>query len=339
MNSESVRILRRRPASTAGSAPRVQRKCSCGRPVGADGECEECRKKRLQRRASSGGQSAQEATLAPPIVHDVLRGSGQALDSRVRRQLEPQFQHDFSGVRVHVGGLAAASAASVGALAYTVGRDVVFGAGQYAPGTASGDNLIAHELAHVVQQGGRPFAPGQALEIGAANDPLERQAESTGQRAGSAAAGSTAPRVQRAVDDATAGKPPASAVDANPCAGWLKDQESLSKRAAENYVKAKMPKVAGEVTKIECIPPRDNGAFACTVYFADGTPIRVIVRPDSIVVGKYPILSMNPGDFPLCWYAFSCDAGGQLTLTETKCQGGQQAPGGNQPPPIPPNVA
>jgi hypothetical protein len=67
--------------------------------------------------------------------------------------MEPRFAHDFSGVRVHTDMHAAVSAAAVGARAYTVGHDVVFGAGQFTPGSESGRHLLAHELAHTLQQG------------------------------------------------------------------------------------------------------------------------------------------------------------------------------------------
>ncbi len=75
--------------------------------------------------------------------------------------MEPRFGHDFGRVRVHVGGQAEQSAASLRARAYTVGNRIVFGAGQYAPGTASGRFLIAHELTHVLQQGSTPQPMGQ----------------------------------------------------------------------------------------------------------------------------------------------------------------------------------
>src|SRR5215207_8793318 len=89
----------------------------------------------------------------PPIVHEVLRVPGQPLDAGTRAFMEPRFGHDFSRVRVHTDAWAAESARAVDALAYTVGRDVVFGAGQHAPGTVAGTRLLAHELTHVVQQG------------------------------------------------------------------------------------------------------------------------------------------------------------------------------------------
>lgn len=88
----------------------------------------------------------------PPIVDDVLNSPGQPLDSGTRAFMEPRFGHDFSRVRVHPDVKAAESARAVNALAYTVGNDMVFGNGQYKPATASGQRLLGHELAHVVQQ-------------------------------------------------------------------------------------------------------------------------------------------------------------------------------------------
>ncbi len=102
----------------------------------------------LQRDAAGSSDLA----VAPPIVHDVLSSPGQPLDPATRSFMEPRFGHDFSGVRVHTDGRAAASARDVSANAYTVGHNVVFGAGRFAPETHEGRRLIAHELTHVVQQ-------------------------------------------------------------------------------------------------------------------------------------------------------------------------------------------
>jgi Domain of unknown function (DUF4157)/Protein of unknown function (DUF3238) len=93
------------------------------------------------------------AAVAPPAVHDVLRSPGRPLDPAVRTLMEPRFGDTFQNVRVHADSFAADSARAVGARAYAVGRDVVFARGEYAPGTSSGRHLLAHELAHVVQQG------------------------------------------------------------------------------------------------------------------------------------------------------------------------------------------
>ncbi|MGB8510857.1 MAG: DUF4157 domain-containing protein, partial [Pyrinomonadaceae bacterium] len=83
-----------------------------------------------------------------------LHGGGERLPRDVRSYFEPRFGHDFSGVRVHTGGEAAESAQAVNALAFTMGTNIIFGPGQYAPGTESGKSLLAHELTHVVQQQG-----------------------------------------------------------------------------------------------------------------------------------------------------------------------------------------
>src|SRR6266498_1033707 len=138
------------PSFTPVRTNTLQRKCACGGTPGPDGECAACKAKRLglQRRAANQAEPA----TAPPIVHEVLRAPGRPLDTATRAFMEPRFGHDFSGVRVHTDARAAESARAVNALAYTVGRDVVFGTGQYAPGTGEGKGLLAHELTHVVQQ-------------------------------------------------------------------------------------------------------------------------------------------------------------------------------------------
>lgn len=89
----------------------------------------------------------------PQPVQQTLSATGEPLDRDVRSRMESRFGVDFSGVRIHTDSAAAESAQAVNALAYTVGRDVVFGSGQYQPRTHAGDRMIAHELAHVLQQG------------------------------------------------------------------------------------------------------------------------------------------------------------------------------------------
>src|SRR5215217_2978152 len=86
-----------KPSSAPSNANLLQRKCACGGTSGPDGECAECRKKRLQRSAS--GRT--EPRHAPPIVHEVLRSSGKPLDPEARAFMEPRFQYDFGQVRVH----------------------------------------------------------------------------------------------------------------------------------------------------------------------------------------------------------------------------------------------
>jgi Domain of unknown function (DUF4157) len=90
--------------------------------------------------------------VAPTDVERVLAESGDPLETSLRRDMEGRFGHDFSHVRIHTNSRAAESARAVDSLAYTVGSDVVFGAGQFSPHSAEGKPLLAHELTHVVQQ-------------------------------------------------------------------------------------------------------------------------------------------------------------------------------------------
>ncbi|HEY2290598.1 MAG TPA: DUF4157 domain-containing protein [Thermoanaerobaculia bacterium] len=196
-----------RPEATRGTPKAgrlLQRKCACGGTPGATGECAECQKKRLglQRKESGLGGPA----IAPPIVHEVLGSPGGALDGETRSFMESRFGHDFSRVRVHDDARAAESARTVGALAYTVGRDVVFNAGQYAPRTDGGRRLLAHELTHVIQQGPSATTDGSDLAVSPPDHPAERAADSA---ADAALAGST-PVVGTGTSSQVQRKPPGS---------------------------------------------------------------------------------------------------------------------------------
>jgi Domain of unknown function (DUF4157) len=132
------------PLIARASGSPLQRKCKEGEECGV---CPECKQK-LQRKPS-GEVAASEVPLS---VDEVLQAPGAPLATPLRDFFEPRFGKDFSRVRVHGDARAAESARAVGARAYTVGHDLVFGAGQYAPETLTGRRLIAHELTHVVQQ-------------------------------------------------------------------------------------------------------------------------------------------------------------------------------------------
>ncbi|WP_431284187.1 DUF4157 domain-containing protein [Humitalea sp. 24SJ18S-53] len=144
------------------SAALLQRACACGKKD----------ERKLLRRAQAG---AATSGFAPPIVHAVLRDAGTVLDERSRPLAERILGPDFPQVRIHTDSRAADSATAVGALAYTVGPHIVFGPGRFAPGTAEGDHLLAHELAHVAQQGAAPVPA--SLAIGAPDSAFEAQAE------------------------------------------------------------------------------------------------------------------------------------------------------------------
>ncbi len=90
---------------------------------------------------------------APPRIHD-LKGKGVPLSKDLRDFYEPRFGHDFGGVRVHTSPEAFESSRALNALAFTSGRDIAFARGRFSPGTSTGRRLLAHELTHVVQQGG-----------------------------------------------------------------------------------------------------------------------------------------------------------------------------------------
>jgi len=166
-----------KPTITPIAGNVVQRQCACGQHTSAGGECAECKKKRegMLQRAAINPSPAHDV---PPIVHEVLRSPGQPLDPATRAFMEPRFGHDFSQVRVHTGPQAAESSRAVNALAYTVGRDVVFAAGRYAPHTEQGRCLLAHELTHTVQQGATASANPGRIEPNE-SQVTERQAEAT----------------------------------------------------------------------------------------------------------------------------------------------------------------
>ena len=126
---------------------------------------------------STTAPARQRESSVPAIVHDVLRAPGQPLDFHTRNFMEGRFGHDFSKVRVHADGKAGASASAVNSLAYTVGSNLVFAPGQYSPRTAEGTRLLAHELTHVVQQGGHGSAMQHSLTIGQPNDRYEQEAD------------------------------------------------------------------------------------------------------------------------------------------------------------------
>ena len=107
-----------------------------------------------------------------------VRLGGHPLDPTTRALMEPRLGHDFSRVRVHADGEAATAARAVQARAYTIGRDIVFGSGEYRPATVEGRRLLAHELTHVVQQrGAGEGGLGAQLRIGEADDPREYEAD------------------------------------------------------------------------------------------------------------------------------------------------------------------
>jgi Domain of unknown function (DUF4157) len=127
-------------ATTAFFQPVVQRKCAA-----CEGE-EKVHKK-------EGATVATQTNTAGNYI-GAINGKGQAMDKQTRSFYENRMGADFSHVKVHTGTEAAASAKDINAQAYTYGNHVVFNEGKYQPETSDGKHLLAHELMHVVQQGG-----------------------------------------------------------------------------------------------------------------------------------------------------------------------------------------
>jgi hypothetical protein len=176
-------VLRRR--MEADRLPRlpVQRKCaSCAekpRPAGAvhgqNGSVndEQLMASILQRRADSSNSTAFNGERDPLTG----LGAGRALNRGERSYFEPRFGRPLDAVRVHDGTQAAHAARAYAARAYTFGQNIVFGEGEFRPGTREGRELLAHELAHTVQQGDGKVQPKAHMEVSNPGDPLEREAD------------------------------------------------------------------------------------------------------------------------------------------------------------------
>ncbi|HKV78351.1 MAG TPA: DUF4157 domain-containing protein [Candidatus Sulfotelmatobacter sp.] len=133
--------------------------------------------------SGTGGVMRKAQSAEPAPAHDAAAvrsqlGSGHSLDSRVQSQMSSAFGHDFSGVRVHTDTSAEKLSSDLQARAFTIGSDVAFASGEYRPGTLIGDALIAHELAHVVQQrrGGMADAPQRKSDDSALEQDADRAA-------------------------------------------------------------------------------------------------------------------------------------------------------------------
>jgi hypothetical protein len=152
-----MRMAEPTPISSAPST--IRRKCAACEAGG--GTCPKCEEEEKLQRKEKPGHAAQAA----PAIHSqiaALRGGGQPLPPSVRAFFEPRFGADFSQVQVHTGSRAHESARAIQAKAFTLGYDVVFAAGKYAPDIPEGKRLLAHELTHTLQQRGTGRAVIQA---------------------------------------------------------------------------------------------------------------------------------------------------------------------------------
>jgi len=170
-------------ASVAAGVPRMQRKCAtCEHEDEGQGKlqrkCSACEQEeeqhKIARKAVSGARVT-GGTDVSPAVGEVLRSPGRPLENSVRGFFEERFGSDFAQVRVHTDAKAAASARSVGALAYTVGSHIVFGRSHFDASTPGGRHLLAHELAHTVQQGSARDLAGGRMKASSTGERMQRQ--------------------------------------------------------------------------------------------------------------------------------------------------------------------
>lgn len=262
--------------------------------------------------------SKHNETISSPLMGEVLRSSGQPLDAATRSFMEPRFGHDFSRVRVHTDAAAAQSAREVGARAYTVGAHIVFGQGRNASAPGHDRRLLAHELAHVVQQ--REAGDHVSSQSGLLLAP--KHAEQSADVAASAvAAGGSAPRqpgqpvqLARDVDDETvcAAHPelcPALAPAQKPNAPPNPPPPVVTKPPEKNETPSPAPPEQKLTT-----PPRSP--VGTNGMFKENTPTKEIARWDyivyqdhvrlgnravdesksGVVIGSWPWMTNNPGD-------------------------------------------
>ncbi len=157
--------------------PTIRRTCA---ECAGGARCSRCEEEEgLLRRSSDGTASGSVASTRDlvEIVRPVIETGGSPLDLGTRLFMESRFGYDFSAVRIHTDPRAAASAPALGALAYTLGRHVVFAPGRYAPASREGQRMLAHELSHVIQHERVGPAWWSGLALGRVDDPAEGEAD------------------------------------------------------------------------------------------------------------------------------------------------------------------
>lgn len=245
-------------------------------PVVIRHKCAE-EKRTVQAKLASEGDP--RAALNTEAAMRAAEDNGAPLPPPVRSYFEARFGYDFSRVRVHADRTAAESARGIQARAYTVGRDVVFGEGCYAPDTAGGKSLLAHELAHVVQQDG----------------------------------GRISPVIQRQEAGGDIGGTPQGGNKKGDCSGWERDPQSFCIQLANHYVRTQDHKQPAMAKSVSC-PSADQ----CTVAYDDGIKISISLkdRPDHVSamqIDRSGLLGST------CIYEYDCTPSGSLVFKERSC--------------------
>ncbi|MGH9961595.1 MAG: eCIS core domain-containing protein, partial [Pyrinomonadaceae bacterium] len=282
----------------------LQRQCACGSRSESGGECTECAEKdRLRQRKATVDRRSQ----VPEIVYDVLRTSGQPLESESRTFMEARFGYDFSGVRIHTDTDAHRSAEATTSDAYTVGRDIVFAPGQYAPHTTVGRRLLAHELAHVVQQNSSTDT-SRNIELGR-TDEHEADADSA---ADGALSRDDAPALVSPANISLQRQESGSTATAQPT--QASTAAAVTSPCIEEVVGENISSLleAGVVTIIEfgahwCAPCRQNKAALetiCRQFRAQPPPVTVRFYSIDVEVEANKVLSepYTPGKIPHLYF-------------------------------------
>lgn len=264
--------------------------CHCG------GSCHECRAHATDLTIPSTRSWREEegqagATTAARSVASTLHSSGMPLDAPSREFFERRFGHDFGSVRVHADTEAAKSARAINALAYTLGQHVVFGRGQYSPDTARGRRLLAHEMAHVVQQ-------SAAADVALTPD-----------------RGEVVLPVARAVtegQEASEGSPEPSAEE-DTCAGYERDPQSMSWSVLKEVVEKHLHKPWPMLGDMRCHTGR---IIDCEGTLATGETFQVDYDPS--VNEGHVHLSRGDEILAACSFSYSCPETSRINV-ELSC--------------------
>jgi hypothetical protein len=286
-------------------------------------------------------QASDTGQVAGPRVHEVLRSPGQPLDPETRAFMEPRFGHDFTRVKVHADSNAEHSANALNARAWTLGEHVVLGRKQDASAKHGSNWVLAHELAHVVQQEGAAKAISHSSEAGVApaNDVFEREASAAADRvtAGARASISSAqasPSIRRVETEK-----PKPHIPVVPC-DWPPEKfaEKVAKHAAKHQIN---PILTNDKVTVTCRNPQKADPQPCDVVFSK-LPVTVAVRWR--MDNRTTVAGWDTKDGrKACRWVWKCDETGLvLSDTEDKCATDSTAappapaPGPGGPPSPPP---
>ena len=260
-------------------------------------------------------QASDTGQVAGPRVHEVLRSPGQPLDPETRAFMESRFGHDFTRVKVHADSNAERSANALNARAWTLGEHVVLGRKQDASAKHESNWVLAHELAHVVQQEGAAKAISRSSEPGVApaNDVFEREASAAADRV---TAGADLDLFGTSEPEHSARRDRETACTGLPCdLPPEKFAEKVAKHAAKHQIN---PILTNDKVTVTCRNPQKADPQPCDVVFSK-LPVTVAVRWRMDVPITVAGWDTKDGR-KACRWVWKCDETGLvLSDTENKC--------------------